>query len=203
MGNPFKGQPIPKAILVRAIEMNPSMRQAAASIHVSYQTFKKYAVIYDIWAPMKLQDISKIKRTARKIHWDGSKLLGMVRNNELMRKMILEGWKEQRCDFCGYNNYRENDLLTPLMVTFDNLDENDHTPENVKFYCYNCYFCLFYVKFKPTTAKLSAKKVDGRIVNRFTDQVAKKLDDKLTDIEESEADARKLGENMSAIFTRK
>ena len=198
MGNPFKGKAIPKPIMIRAIEMNHSMSSAAASIHVSYQTFKKYALIYDIWAPLKDPVIAVSVKKTRMKHWYGKKQLGMEKNNELMRSLILEGYKDQRCDFCGYNHYRESDLLSPLMVTFDNLDENDHTPNNVKFYCYNCYFSLYDVKFKPTTVKLSARKIGEPIKNHLT----KQLDDKLEEINKAEDDAKALGNKISAIFKR-
>ena len=197
MGNPYKGSAIPKEIMVRAIEMNKSMKQAAASIHVSYGTFKKYAILYDIWAPMTDPDkIYKQPRRNKNTYWTGKDELSLPKHNELKRTLIIEGIKEQKCDHCGYNHYRMSDMLSPLIIWFDNKDENDHTPDNIKFFCYNCYFTLYDVKFKPTQRKLSSYRKDKVVDNRFTQQI----DDKINDVEETDKRAENLGKNLSAIF---
>ena len=202
MGNPYKSQAIPKSIIVRAIENNSSMQQAAASIYVSYNTFKKYAVMYDVWAPID-KDYSLMgklnKKSRKKHHWTGQKELGIDKHNELKRYLITEGLKEQRCDFCGTTEYRKSDMLSPLMVWFENQDENDHEPSNIKFYCYNDYFMLYDDKFKPTQARLSAQKPGADHDNRFTRQ----LDTKLDVVKEQEEDAKKLGIGIASIFTSK
>ena len=41
--NPYLHKPIPKHKIERAIQENDSMTKAAQSLHVAYNTFKKYA----------------------------------------------------------------------------------------------------------------------------------------------------------------
>ena len=45
--NPYLHKPIPKNKIERAIQENDSMTKAAQSLHVAYNTFKKYAKQYD------------------------------------------------------------------------------------------------------------------------------------------------------------
>ena len=45
--NPYLHKPIPKNKIERAIKENDSMSKAAQSLHVAYNTFKKYAKQYD------------------------------------------------------------------------------------------------------------------------------------------------------------
>ena len=70
--NPWMGKPIPKDRIVRAIEESESMHKAAQSLHTSYNTFKKYAKLYDVWKPRPSS--AGISRT-RKVTWSGLKPL--------------------------------------------------------------------------------------------------------------------------------
>lgn len=198
MGNPWKGNAIPKEVIMRAVKEHSSMNQAAASLHVAYQTFRKYAILYNLWLPQSENEKGK-RNSPRKLHWTGKNLLGIKKHNELALTLIKEGLKEQRCDHCGYNHWRDSDMLSPLIVWFNNQDENDHSASNVSFYCYNCYFILWDVKFKPTKKHLSASKKNTMHDNRFT----KQLDKKMETIAAIDENAERLGKNLSAIFTKR
>ena len=47
--NPFRGAPIPKSRIQSAISRSLSMKAAARELNVSYNTFKKYAKMYDLF----------------------------------------------------------------------------------------------------------------------------------------------------------
>ena len=47
--NPFKGRPIPKTRIEWAIRSTLSIRAAAIHLGVAYNTFKKYAIMYDLF----------------------------------------------------------------------------------------------------------------------------------------------------------
>ena len=51
--NPYLHKPIPKNKIERAIQENDSMTKAAQSLHVAYNTFKKYAKMYDLFEQNK------------------------------------------------------------------------------------------------------------------------------------------------------
>ena len=133
--NPYLHKPIPKNKIERAIQENDSMTKAAQSLHVAYNTFKKYAKMYDLWKPNPSNaGISRI----RKFTWNGKKPLD--KEIELQKELIKEFIKPQRCSGCGYSEYRKSDMLSPLIVHFVDGDVQNKKPSNIKFYCYNCYF---------------------------------------------------------------
>ena len=47
--NPYRGRQIPKSAVQAAISKTLSMRAAAKELNVAYNTFKKYAKLYDLW----------------------------------------------------------------------------------------------------------------------------------------------------------
>ena len=51
--NPFKGRPIPKSRIQWAIQSTLSIRAAAIHLGVAYNTFKKYAKMYDLFEENK------------------------------------------------------------------------------------------------------------------------------------------------------
>ena len=51
--NPFRSKPIPKSRVEWAIRSTLSIRAAAQYLSVSYNTFKKYAKLYEVWEPIK------------------------------------------------------------------------------------------------------------------------------------------------------
>jgi transposase len=53
--NPFRSKPIPKSRIKWAIESTLSIRAAAKHLGVAYNTFKKYAIMYDLFEQNKNQ----------------------------------------------------------------------------------------------------------------------------------------------------
>ena len=53
--NPFRSRPIPKSRIEWAIKSTLSIRAAAKYLGVSYNTFKKYAIMYDLFESNKNQ----------------------------------------------------------------------------------------------------------------------------------------------------
>tara|TARA_B100000686_G_C16113700_1_gene629155 strand:+ start:229 stop:519 length:291 start_codon:yes stop_codon:yes gene_type:complete len=51
MSNPFQKPPLKKNEIEWAINQTKSMTQASLLLHCSYNTFKKWAKIYEIWNP--------------------------------------------------------------------------------------------------------------------------------------------------------
>ena len=51
--NPYRGKPIPKGRIEWAVGQAKSARQAAKLLDVDFNTFKKYAVMYDLYEGVK------------------------------------------------------------------------------------------------------------------------------------------------------
>jgi|TARA_B100001964_G_scaffold119379_1_gene132798 hypothetical protein len=174
--NPYMGRPIPKNKIVRAIQESESMHKAAQSLHVSYNTFKKYATKYDVWKP--LPSSAGVSR-ARKVTWNGRKPLDV--EFKFQKQLLKEFILPQRCSHCGYSEKRMSDLMSPLIVHFIDGDINNKKPENLRFYCYNCYFVLSDIKHRPTESQVprTFEEAQEEITG---DELAKELGDSLADL---------------------
>ena len=178
--NPFLHQPIPKNKIERAIKENESMTKAAQSLHVSYNTFKKYAKQYDVWKP--LESNAGISRT-RVVSWNGIRPLDV--QIELQKELCKEFILPQRCSNCGESRQRKTDLLTPLILHFKDGDIQNRKPENLRFFCYNCYFIESPNKHKVKNKKIGETFEEQQQISETTitgDELAKELGDKLGDL---------------------
>ena len=179
--NPWLGKTIPKDRIIRAIEESESMAKAAQSLHVSYNTFKKYAQRYDVWKPRPSS--AGIIR-ARKVTWNGLKPLDV--EIQFQKELIKEFVLPQRCSCCGEARQRKTDMLSPLIVHFIDGDINNKKPSNLRFFCYNCYFIEHPNKHKT---------INKEIGRTFEEQ---------QDITESDITgdelAKELGESLSELF---
>ena len=174
--NPYLGRPIPKERIVRAIEESESMHKAAQSLHTSYNTFKKYAKKYDVWKP--LPSSAGVSR-ARKVTWSGLKPLDVELT--FQKKLLKEFILPQRCSHCGYSEFRKSDMLSPLIVHFIDGDIHNKKPNNLRLFCYNCYFILSVIKHRPTDSKIprTFEEAQDEITG---DTLAKELGESLTDL---------------------
>jgi len=179
--NPYLHKPIPKNKIERAIQENDSMTKAAQSLHVAYNTFKKYAKQYDLWKPNPSN--AGITRV-RKFTWNGKKPLD--KEIKLQKELIKEFVKPQRCSGCGYSEYRKSDMLSPLIVHFVDGDVQNKKPSNIKLYCYNCYFINSDVKHRVHNPEIG---------NTFEEQ-EQITEDQITGDEL----AKELGESLSELF---
>ena len=154
--NPFRSKPIPKNRIEWAISESRSMRQAAILINVSYNTFKKYADMYGLWAPNEAgHGIPKEKRG----RWNEP----ICNNYGIQIRLHREGIKIQQCDECGYSKSRDFDDKRPIILVYLDKDETNKDPNNLKYLCYNCKF-ITYRKVKAEqkkTLEASSEKVDS------------------------------------------
>jgi hypothetical protein len=142
--NPYKGGPVPKNRIEWAIENTNSMKAAARELHIAFNTLKKYAKMYDIWAPNQ-GDRGNTKPKVDKM-WNVQVhdiFAGEYPNYphwKLQKKLLHEGYLEQSCNGCGYSLCRDSDLTSPLLLYFKDKDTSNMELSNLELLCYNCYF---------------------------------------------------------------
>ena len=184
--DPYRGNPIPKQKIKEAIEANPSMRSAGQSLHVAYNTFKKYALQYNLWNP---RPTSKGIKRIRKSQWNGHVRHGIKAYLQIMDSAIKRGELEQKCSHCGYNEYRKSDAYSPMIPYFIDGNEQNTKIENIRVFCYNCFFILFDIKHRPTATKNDVKHLREVIEEVTGDSLRKELTDEFS-------------ENLSDLFIK-
>ena len=57
---------------------------------------------------------------------------------KLKRRLIQNGYKEEKCEICGFDEARVTDGKVPLYLNHKNGDKSDHREENIELICWNC-----------------------------------------------------------------
>ena len=132
-----------KSKIAWAINETTSMRRAAKILRVSYNTFKKYAKLYDLWEPASNAGVSRDSK-GRPIELD--KILAGENPNystaKLQHRLHREGYLAEECGNCGYDEYRPQDMSKPLMLDYLDDDPTNKSVDNLRLLCYNCFFLL-------------------------------------------------------------
>ena len=145
--HPFGKRPLPKGRVEWAISETKSLMAAARLLQVSYNTFKKYAKLYDVFHQNKNQTgigISKGPKGSSQVTMDRI-FTGHNPNYphyRLQERLLREGYLSSECSNCGFDEYRNSDMTTPLLLCFYDNDGKNHELQNLYFLCYNCFYLL-------------------------------------------------------------
>ena len=153
--NPFRSKPIPKSRIEWAIKSTLSIRAAAQYLGVSYNTFKKYAKMYDLFEQNKNQAGVGVTNKGN-TGW-GVKIQDLFDGKhpnyphwKLQERVVRDGYLKQECNNCGYDDYREKDMRGPYLICFLDGNPKNHELDNLYLLCYNCFFIV-----KPTGRMLT------------------------------------------------
>ena len=144
--NPYLHKPIPKNKIERAIQENDSMTKAAQSLHVAYNTFKKYAKQYDLWAPLPSS-----KGVRRSVNSTFTRDIGLIlqgkspnpyREATLLSKAIREGYMKPCCSNCGADFTESQRKDPPLILDFLDRNPMNTKLDNLRALCFNCIYEL-------------------------------------------------------------
>jgi hypothetical protein len=123
--------------------------EAARTLGVSYNTYKKWAKTYGIFENLLNPAGIGIIR-ANQVH-NGENALDKILRGEgkpdypiarLKRRLITSGYFPEECTCCGFDEKRASDGKVPLLLDFLDNDWQNHKLENLRFLCYNCFFLL-------------------------------------------------------------
>ena len=148
-----KPKPITKEQLLNGMKMTKSNMSAARFLGISYMHYKRYAKLYvDDKSGKTLFDLHKNqqgkgirkhlggKDPDLKGLMDGEVFVKSYSLNRYKDRLIQEGYIEEKCNSCGYNEQRVNDYKAPVLVHFKDKNKMNWKIENIELLCYNCYF---------------------------------------------------------------
>ena len=150
-------KPISKEQCIAAMKHTRSVRAAARYLNCSYQHLKPFMKAYkDEETGLSLFDLHKnqsgkgIPKFITHNNFDQIAPIEDIMNgvidassfntDKIKFKMIEAGFLLEQCYYCGFEERRDIDGKTPLLMTFLNNHKQDYTNGNAQLCCYNCYF---------------------------------------------------------------
>ena len=119
-----------------------SMRRAAKLLRVSYNTFKKYAKMYELFQPAPSP--GRYRESGKPVEL--SDVLSGKNPNystaKLQQRLCREGYLAEECSNCAYDEYRPADMTKPLMLDYLDDDYTNKELANLRLLCYNCFYIL-------------------------------------------------------------
>lgn len=141
-------QPILESQIRAAQAASRSAFEAARTLGVSYNTYKKYAKLYGIFEDLKNPFCIGIQRKVtirnKKFHIEdlinGKHLKYPL--HKFKNKLFDSGYVPKVCGSCGFSEERITDGKMPLLIDFLDGNLNNRKLENIRPLCYNCFFLL-------------------------------------------------------------
>ena len=159
----YKGLQLLESQIRYAMANSCSNAEAAKWLHVCFSSWKKYAKMYKDEASGKnLYDLHRDTGAAQRLILPKTKykrksdnpnqfqaflMEDVFANKHLTyahrtfgHRLINEGWKEERCACCGFQERRKYDYAVPLKMHWIDGNKSNYALENIQFLCFNCYF---------------------------------------------------------------
>ena len=116
----------------------PSATQAAASLGIQYDTYRKYAKEVGIWKTN--QSGKGIKKPKTDVIRTTDILNGnhpQYQRRGIKKRLFAEGIKEEKCEMCGLESW--NGIKIGLELDHINGNSYDHRLDNLRILCPNCH----------------------------------------------------------------
>ena len=151
-----KAKPLSKQQIQAAMNKTMSNRAAARYLGVSYIHYKKWAQNYDSQTHENLFEQHKnqsgkgipkflngsVKQPAVLDIIEGRVDSSHFSAAKIRERMIGEGYLDDCCASCSFNERRVLDYKVPLIMNFKDANKKNYKLDNVELLCYNCYFLL-------------------------------------------------------------
>ena len=127
-----------------AMENTKSNAAAARFLKVSFTTYKKYATLWGLYDDHKNQSGRGIHKVFRNHNQSLDEILSNKYKNyslrDLKKRLIDEGYMDEECSVCGYNEKRITDDKICLWLDQTDTNDDNYSFENLRLLCPNCYF---------------------------------------------------------------
>lgn len=118
-----------------------SMADAARQLGMHFNTFSKFAKQFGCYNTNQGHKGMKMKPYNNCI--DTQDILNGLYPNyqtyKLKCRLIREGYKEDKCELCGWDMKRDGDEFTPCELHHKNGNSHDHSFNNLILLCPNCH----------------------------------------------------------------
>jgi|TARA_R100000742_G_C4279384_1_gene103791 hypothetical protein len=143
-----KPKPLSKEMIVAAQANTKSNLAASRYLHVSYQHYKRYAKMYNLFESHKNQSGKGIPKFLKGSGKEPA-LLDIIEGRissahfspaKIKYRLIEEGYLSEECSMCGFKERRVLDYKMPLLLHFKDNNKSNYSRDNIELLCYNHYF---------------------------------------------------------------
>ena len=141
---PGRRRVITKKMIEDSQSVTKSNAAAARWLSVHYLTYRKYAKMYGLFDGHLNKEGVGIKKGYGKYRKPLDELLSLDRKVKLTKKylkkrLVEDGWAEEACNSCGYNEIVIDKDRVALLIDFIDGDNDNTRLENIRLLCPNCY----------------------------------------------------------------
>lgn len=129
-----------KLKFIEVCESSNSMMAACTELQLHFNTFKKYAVEFGCYKPNqggKGLKKSKSNRIKTQDILEGK--YPQYQTFKLKRRLINEGYFEDKCMKCGWAGKRSGEKFTPCELHHKDGNRFNHSLDNLELLCPNCH----------------------------------------------------------------
>jgi len=149
-----KPKPLTKEHILAAMGKTKSNMAAARYLNCSYGHYKKWAKLYEsdthdnLFEQHKNQSgvgIPKFLRVGGKEPAlmdiiEGRANASSFTPDKIKYRLITEGYLDEKCAMCGFEERRVLDYKVPLLLNFKDNNKKNYKLDNIELLCYNHYF---------------------------------------------------------------
>ena len=181
-------KPITREQLLAAMKMTKSNMACARYLGISYMHYSRYAKSYiDEETGKTLFNLHKNqagrgirkhlggKDPDLKALMDGELYVKSYNLNRYKDRLIQEGYIEECCSSCNFNEQRVQDYKVPLLINFKDKNKQNWKVDNIELLCYNCYFLYIGDVFNEK----QVKNIEEDAPVKKDDQVDWEMDDNM------------------------
>lgn len=131
-----------KEQILNVVNDSKTMEEASRKLGLHFNTFRRYAKKYNCYSPNQGgKGTKKPCPPSKKIQLEDI-LNGKYpdyQTYKLKLRLIEEGYKEDKCEICGWNKKIIGNKYTPCELHHLNGDRHDHSLKNLIIICPNCH----------------------------------------------------------------
>lgn len=132
---------IDKEGFIRVCNEAVSAASAARQLNMHFNTFKRYAILFGCYITNQSHKGVSIGPRKNGIKTDDI-LAGLYpdyQTYKLKRRLIREGYIEDRCNRCGWNGKVVGAEFTPCELHHKDGNSHNHSLDNLELICPNCH----------------------------------------------------------------
>ena len=164
---------VAKSKIAWAINETTSMKRAAQLLDISYNTFKKYAKLYEVWQPLSSSQGVRMSSTGGFKPVELAEIFSgkhpSYSDTKLMHRCFREGYLAEECGNCGYDEYRASDMSKPLMLDYMDDDGTNKDLANLRVLCFNCFYIMKGKRLKVDTPR-NVKQLQKAVSQLFSSE---------------------------------